>query len=186
MSSFEFAFSLFGLLLGLALAEVLGGLGTAVQSRRKIHIGWLTPMLGLLVALDVTSFWMLAWGIRDIIPIHYFSLMCGLFIIGLYYLVARITFPHDLGEWPDLDVYYFAHKHWVLGGIITCNLLGYAAEAAVGIHPFVGPVDPWVPIVFYAALVTAMWVKGWGANLAALLFLVAMYPGVGALLVAMG
>ena len=43
MSNFEFVFSLFGLLLGLALAEVLGGFGTAIQHRRKVKIGWLTP-----------------------------------------------------------------------------------------------------------------------------------------------
>ena len=60
MSNFEFVFSLFGLLLGLALAEVLGGLGTAIQSRRKVRIGWLTPLLGLVIALDLTSFWTIA------------------------------------------------------------------------------------------------------------------------------
>ena len=64
MSNFEFVFSLFGLLLGLALAEVLGGFGTAIQSRKKVRIGWLTPLMALLVALDITSFWMIAWSVR--------------------------------------------------------------------------------------------------------------------------
>ena len=43
MDAFNFVFSLFGLLLGLALAEVLGGFGTAMDSRRELRIGWLTP-----------------------------------------------------------------------------------------------------------------------------------------------
>jgi hypothetical protein len=36
MSEFEFVFTLFGLLLGLALAEILAGLGAALQLRRKV------------------------------------------------------------------------------------------------------------------------------------------------------
>ena len=43
MSSFEFVFSLFSLMLGLALANVLGGLGDALQERRKLNVGLLTP-----------------------------------------------------------------------------------------------------------------------------------------------
>jgi hypothetical protein len=110
MSSFEFVFSLFGLVLGLALAEVLGGFGSAIQSRRRHRVGWLTPLLGLFVALDLASFWILAWSIRDDIPADYFSMMAGLLITSLYYLVARLVFPGDREEWPDLDVYYFAHQ----------------------------------------------------------------------------
>jgi len=36
MDAFNFVFSLFGLLLGLALAEVLGGFGTALDARREV------------------------------------------------------------------------------------------------------------------------------------------------------
>ena len=115
MSNFEFVFSLFGLLLGLALAEVLGGFGTAIQSRRKVRVGWLTPLLGALVALDITSFWMVAWSVRDLLPADYATLLGGLLLIGLYYLIARITFPHYLADWPDFDAYYYEHRRWVLG-----------------------------------------------------------------------
>ena len=85
MSNFEFVFSLFGLLLGLALAEVLGGFGTAIQSRKKVRIGWLTPLMALLVALDITSFWMIAWSVREQVPAQYASLLGGLLLFGLYF-----------------------------------------------------------------------------------------------------
>src|SRR4029450_12291129 len=99
MTNFEFVFSLYGLLLGLALAEVLGGFGAAIQHRRKIRIGCLTPLLGLPVALDLPSFWMVAWSVRDLVPAHYVSLLGGLLIMGVYYLIARIAFPDDPGDW---------------------------------------------------------------------------------------
>ena len=75
MTNFRLVFSLFGLLLGLGLAEEVGGFGRAIQSRRKVRISWLTPMLGALVALDLTSFWMVAWSVRELVPAHYVSLL---------------------------------------------------------------------------------------------------------------
>lgn len=181
MSNFEFVFSLFGLLLGLALAEVLGGFGTAIQSRRKVRIGWLTPLLGLLVALDVTSFWMVGWSVRELVPAHYISLLGGLFIMGLYYLVARITFPHEVDEWPDYDAYYFEHRKWVLGGMVLCNGIALAALFALGAEPLEGAVNRWSLLIFMPALVAAMFVKGKQANVALLLLLVVQYPLVAAL-----
>ena len=176
MTSFELVFSLFGLLLGLALAEVLGGFGTAVQLRRKIHIGWLTPLLGGLVALDITSFWMIAWSVRELVPAHYVTLMGGLVLIGLYYLIARLTFPHDFDDWPDLDAYYFEHRQWVLGGAMACNLLAIVALVALGAEPLQGALTRWSMLVFIPAVIAAMFVKDKRANIALLALLVVQYP----------
>ena len=176
MSNFEFVFSLFGLLLGLALAEVLGGFGTAIQLRKKVRIGWLTPLLGLLVALDVTSFWMVAWSVRELVPAHYVTLLGGLVIMGLYYLIARLTFPHEFDDWPDLDAYYFEHRIWVLGGAMACNLIAIAALLAVGAEPLQGALNRWSMVIFIPAVVAAMLVKDKRANIVLLLVLVVQYP----------
>jgi len=176
LSNFEFVFSLFGLLLGLALAEVLGGFGSAIQHRRKVRIGWLTPLLGALVALDVTSFWMVAWDVRDLVPVHYVSLLGGLFLIGLYYLVARITFPHDFDECPDLDAYFFEHRKWVLGGIVLCNVIAIVVLMALGTQPLEGAANRWSLLLFIPGLAAAMVVKDKRANIALLLLLIVQYP----------
>src|SRR4051812_41015342 len=65
MTVFEFVFSLYSLLFGLALAQVFGGFGNALQERHKIRVGWLTPLLGLFVTFDITSFWEIAWELKD-------------------------------------------------------------------------------------------------------------------------
>jgi hypothetical protein len=176
VSNFEFVFSLFGLLLGLALAEVLGGFGSAVQLRRKVRIGWLTPLLGLIVALDVTSFWMVAWDVRDLVPAHYVSLLGGLIVIGLYYLVARITFPHDFDEWPELDDYYFEHRKWVLGGMVLVNLIALGALIALGSHPLGGAASRLSLLLFIPGLAAAMFVRNKRVNVALLLLLAVQYP----------
>lgn len=176
MDNFSFVFSLYGLLLGLALAEVLGGFGTAIQSRRKVRIGWLTPLLGLLVALDLTSFWMVAWSVRELVPVHYVSLLAGLAVMGLYYLVACLTFPDDLDEWPDLDAYYLEHRTWVLGGILLVNGIAIGTLTALGAQPLEGAANRWSLLVFIPALAAAMFVRGKRANIALLVLLVVQYP----------
>ena len=182
MTNFEFVFSLFGLLLGLALAEVLGGFGTAIQHRRKIRIGWLTPLLG--TPGRPRRYQLLDGGLewyRELVPAHYVSLLGGLVIIGLYYMIARITFPDDVDEWPDYDAYYFEHRKWVLGGAMLCNFIAIAVLLALGSKPLEGTLTRWSMVVFIPAVVAAMFVKDKRINVALLLLLIVQYPVVPAL-----
>lgn len=93
MSDFEFVFSLFGLMLGFSLAEVLGGFIRTIKARRHVRLGWLTPMLAVFVMLDLTSFWANAWDHRAAIPATYGVMVLGLAASGLYYFVASLLFP---------------------------------------------------------------------------------------------
>lgn len=176
MTNFEFVFSLFGLLLGLALSQLLGGFGRALQSRHKIRIGWLTPMLGLIVALDVTSFWLVAWEVRDALTPHFFVLICCFAVTGLYYLVARITFPDDHDEWPDYDAYFFRHKRMVLGGVLACNLLARAGQMLLGFDLFGQHVMVVVMAIFVPLVIAAIVARGRLWNTVALGLLLAQYP----------
>jgi hypothetical protein len=57
MTAFEFVFPLFGLLVGLTYTEMLSGLARALKSSRHVRIGWLVPLLGVLVLINLTMFW---------------------------------------------------------------------------------------------------------------------------------
>lgn len=121
MSSFEFIFTLFGLLLGLSLAEVLGGVVRIAKLRQNLRIGSLSPLLGGFVLLDLLSFWMGTWYYREAIPLLFTTLVFGLAVTGLYYLAASLVFPDRPEEWDDLDDYYLAHRRQVLGAVFLCN-----------------------------------------------------------------
>jgi hypothetical protein len=176
LTNFEFVFSLFGLLLGLSLAELLGGFGRTLQKRAKLRIGWLLPLLGLLVLLDVSSFWLVAWAVRDVLPIAYFPMMMGLLICCLYYLVATLVFPHDLAEWPELDDYYFAHRSQVIGGMILCNLLALVGVTILGVNPMSSVHSQVSALLFLVSAAALLLVRGKRANLALLVFIVLQYP----------
>jgi hypothetical protein len=127
MSPLEFVFSLFGLVLGFSLVEVLSGLVKTVKLRGKVRIGWLVPLLGFFVMVDLTSFWSIAWVLREKIPANYAVLLLGLTISGLYYFSASMVFPDKPEEWPDFDAWAAAHKRQVMGGIFASNLMATAA-----------------------------------------------------------
>lgn len=143
MSPFELVFALFGLLLGLAIAEVLGGFARVLKLKRiggvgaDVRIGWLTPLLGLLVILDQTSFWLTAYNIREVIPANYLTLIVVLAIVGTYYLVSTLIFPDDPEKWPDFDHHYDRQNRLVLGAMLVANLavLFLAAALAAGMGP---------------------------------------------------
>jgi hypothetical protein len=173
MSPFEFVFSLFGLLLGLSLAEVLGGLARTLKQRRAVRLGWLTPLLGLLVMLDLASSWALAYSLKDVIPGNFLTLVIGLVVTGLYYLAATLVFPDDAQKWRDLDDYYFEHKKQVLGGILASRVLARAAQFALG-------TAGWAYFPAFAAFVVlalaAMFARGKTANIAVLTVFLLLYP----------
>lgn len=125
MSSFQLVFTVFNLLLGLAVAEVLRGFAKALKIRRggqKIRVGWLTPLLGLYFILDVAGFWMKAWEAQGSVHASYATLITVLFIVGVYYLVATLIFPDDPNEWPDFDDWYDRESRLVIGGMIFTNI----------------------------------------------------------------
>lgn len=122
MSGFEFIFSLMGLLLGLALAEGLGGLARCLKASHKVRIGWPTALLGLFVSCDVVSFWMYGWALREVLPISWPVLFGGFVLTAVYYVSASLVFPADIEACNDLDAHFDQHRRTVLAGILACNI----------------------------------------------------------------
>lgn len=117
MSAFEFFFGFYGLILGLSVVEVITGGARILKRRRRIRVGYLTPMLALMVLLDLSGFWSTSWVRYQTIEVTPPLLVVGLAIAGAYYLAASLVFPDDLDAWPSLDDFYDTHKGWVIGGI---------------------------------------------------------------------
>ena len=131
MSDFEFYFSFYGLLLGLSVAEVATGFLNAVGTRRATRVGWLTLMLATFIFLDISSFWIYAWGIRESLTVGWATVFGGLFVALAYYLAAGLVFPRQIVEWPDLDEHYWAHKRFVIAGILVANTVVFGQTLMV-------------------------------------------------------
>lgn len=166
MSDFEFIFALFGLLLGLSIAEVLGGLARAIEARLRpgtaVRIGWLTPLLGAFVMLDLLSFWQAAWVVRDAVAVSGKALMAVTLFASAYYLAARLVFPRDADEQPDLDAYFFRVRRVVIGvlfALLLCQLAFYASLPTIAPH-LLRPLALGLTAILALLMATAMLVRG--------------------------
>lgn len=177
MSGFEFIFSLFGLILGLALAEGLGGLARALKASHRVRIGWPTALLGLFVSCDVVTFWMYGWELRDLLPLSWPVLFGGFVVTAIYYVAASLVFPDDPSEWGDLNGYFDKHRRKVFGGILLCNIVLLGSTIALTGWGWAGSVR--VIIVtwsFFPVAWLAIVTKDRRIVLACLVWLIMLYP----------
>jgi hypothetical protein len=181
MSEFEFIFALFGLLLGLSIAELLGGFARAIEARLQpgaaLRIGWLTPLLGVFVLLDLLSFWMAAWVTRDLVRISGETLMAVTFFAGAYYLAARLVFPRDPAETPDMDAHFFRVRRLVLGAMFVLMLcqIGWYASLPRLAPLLLHPLSLGLTLVLAGLMIAAMLVRGAVASRVVMVALVARY-----------
>lgn len=137
MTEFEFVFPLFALLVGLSMAEMLSGLAQALKSKRDIRIGWLTPLLGTIILINLAMFWQGSWEIRDEISATSASLVLVLVVGGCYFLAASMVFPSWGSEVSDLDVHFMENRTVALLAIAACNL-AYFIRIAIVSHERIG------------------------------------------------
>lgn len=138
MSDFEFIFALFGLLLGLSLAEILAGLARTIETRlhraAAKRIGWLTPLLAAFVLLDLLSFWQSAWLVRDMMSVSRHTLFAVTIFASAYYLAAHLVVPRAIGENFDFDEHFFRVRRVVIGillGLLFWQLAWFATIPAL-------------------------------------------------------
>jgi hypothetical protein len=162
MSEFEFIFALFGLLLGLSLTEVLGGLGRAIEVHLRpdapVRIGWLTPLLGAFVILDLLSFWQAAWVNRDIVGVSGESLLAVTAFASAYYLAAYLVFPRNAESLADFDTHFFRVRRIVIGVmfvLLLCQLAWYASVPELAVR-LMRPLALGLTAVLIALMIFAM------------------------------
>ena len=187
MSSFEFVFSLFGLLLGLSLAEVLTGFANTVRARRPMarggrpesRLGWLTPTLGLLLIIDLVSFWQNAWREKAALIVGLNPMLYVTLLASIYYVAASLVFPRDGDDWPDLDDYYMANKNFVLGAVLFVNVLVIVGYWLLHGLAFITPAFGVVWALFISLAIGLLATRNKRLNLVLLCAAISLYWGAG-------
>ncbi|MDQ3040300.1 MAG: hypothetical protein M3R16_10970 [Pseudomonadota bacterium] len=123
MSQFEFFMAFYGLLLGLAVAELLLGFGNLVRAARQPRWGVLTPLLGLNIFVQLIASFADAWMKLKGVSIDFAGITAPSLIGVSFFAAAILVTPRDAGEWPSLDDYYFARGRWAVAALISVNML---------------------------------------------------------------
>ena len=161
MSNFEFVFSLLGILLGLGLAELLGGLARMMKRRPRVKLGWATGLLATFTTLETVLFWRVVWRARNNLPDQSPALLAGFVICALYYFACALTFPDEFEGRENLDGYFMEEKGRVVGALLAAQTLAY------GLRPLVMGEASWSYMAWFDwASLAIIYVAGFVAILA--------------------
>lgn len=172
MSAFEFFFSLYGLVLGLSVVEIIGGVARLTHDAKGVRIGLLTPVLIGVLLTDLCGFWVTAYLIYNDKPLNYLVIVLSLFAASLYYLAASIVLPRDLSQEPDLDEVYLRHRRLIMACIAVAGLVmfefipsltpaGFAQRLAF----WTNLSHCWQPLTFFACIAAIMLTRNRSVNL---------------------
>lgn len=143
----------------------------------EVRIGWLVPLLGLLVITDQINFWLTFYVLQDHVPADFLAMLGVLAIIGGFYLISTFVFPAHPEIWPDFDAYYFRVRRIVVGGLLAVNLATLAFALGVvlmgaDLARTTGTQNLWANVaaqLFLPILVALLVVKGKRAHLGLLI-----------------
>jgi hypothetical protein len=123
LGQFEFFMTLYGLLLGLAVAELFGGLARIIQERTRPRIGIMAPLLGVILLIELVATFIDAWRNLRSVSIELTELAIPTTVALTYFALAAILVPRDFQEWPNLDGYFDHRRRWIIGLFLTANPL---------------------------------------------------------------
>ncbi|GAA3885207.1 hypothetical protein GCM10022276_00140 [Sphingomonas limnosediminicola] len=137
MDKLNWVFSLYAVVLGLTLAEVLTGFARSIRLRHTAlrqhndghRLGLLTPLLAIFLMLDISSFWVVAWTLQDRISVGPMTLAFGLLVTGLYYVAASWVFPEPEERGNNLDDHFFRQKGLIFSLIFASNITTYLGRS---------------------------------------------------------
>ncbi|MCX9146789.1 hypothetical protein [Erythrobacter sp. WG] len=175
MEEFDYAVTLFGLLLGLALTEALAGLARALKSRHHVRIGWSTAMLGILVACDVVTFWVYGWQMRQFVSARWPVMFAGFVVTGIYFVAASLIFPASPQD--DHEAHFAANYRLVLAGVLICNIALYAwVVSIVGADRMFTARNIVISWSLLPATLIAIFARERGVVLGCIGWMIALYP----------
>lgn len=160
--AFSFTFGFYGLLLGLAVAEVASGFSRAYDERRKRRLGFVAPLFATLLLVDLITFWVNAWAYRDLKDVNYLTAY-GVAIVALfYYFAATQVFPKAT-ETDTLDDHIMESRRVVALCVLSSNLIEQIPPSYLAYTtPWpLSEVAPWLSLnsIYYVMLVIAAFAK---------------------------
>lgn len=131
MSAFEYVFTFYGLLLGLAAANVATGFADMWRDRRAIAVGLCTPLLAVIVLLGSMNLWLRFWDSRDIAEPGPWQMISFAAFALPYVFLSRAMFP-GAGGATSLEDHYLEHRRVMLLALATPPVVSLMSAATLG------------------------------------------------------
>ena len=105
MSDFEYIAGFYGLLLGLAVANVAVAFADMFRDRDRIAIGWAPPLLAAVVLLGSMNTWLSMWNVHQEVMVDAWQMIAALGICLPYVFISRAMTPPEGAETALEDHY---------------------------------------------------------------------------------
>jgi hypothetical protein len=123
MDKFSFFFAFYGLLLGLAVAELLSAFGAYVRARGFKGIEPQTGLLSLYVFVCICATWLDAWAALRTVDLSFAGLAGPVVVATGLYLVASVVFPREAADLAAMADYYARRKRFVVGLLLALEFV---------------------------------------------------------------
>ena len=162
MDAFSYLSVLLSIILGLAIAQLLQGIGQLLQARGRVRWYWpAAAWMPALLLIYVQSWWAM-FGMRNIQGWTFGAFSVVLLQTILEYLLAALIAPLSFGEAPiDLRVHYFAQARAFFVTLMLTLLVSLAKDPVLS-----GSLTGSVNLAFHLVLIAmcaacAIWMAEW-------------------------
>lgn len=131
MSAFEYLFTFYGLLLGLAAANVATGFADMWRDRREVSVGVCTPLIAVIVLLGCMNLWLSFWTPAQFTDLDPWRMISTAGVALPYVFVSRAMFPGGGGA-TSLEDHYLAHRRIMLIALTIPPVVALTAGALRG------------------------------------------------------
>jgi hypothetical protein len=123
VDSFSYFIVFYSLILGLALAELLGGFALLVRAHALRKLEAQTALVAILTLLCIVTEWIDAWHSLKSVTVDLAGLWAPVLLAIAYYLAAAVVFPHREADHERLADYYQERRPFIIGMILAASLL---------------------------------------------------------------
>lgn len=132
MSGFEYLFTFYGLLLGIAVANVATGFADMWRGHAEVRPGTLIPLLGGFLLIAASHQWVSFWGGREVLTMGPGTLLICIGVALPYIFASQAMRPRNEAEWKSLDEYYLAHRRILLTSVMLPPVVSLIFNFAMG------------------------------------------------------
>lgn len=123
MDRFSFFFGFYGLILGLAVTELLGGVTAMVRHHALKKLEAQTALLAVLTFIAICGTWIDAWDLLQSVTLDFSDLWAPVLLAMAYYLAAGVIFPREREQFTHLHMYFAARKRFAVSMLWAAFLL---------------------------------------------------------------
>lgn len=145
MGPFDYLFSFYGLLLGIAVANVAIGFADMWRDSEKIAVGTCPPLVASSVLLGGMNVWLQMWHARPDVIVDGPQMIAAAAISLPYVFVSRAIFPgaEDHKE-RSLEEHYLNHRKLILILLAIPTLISVASHIVLDQITYAGWEAWWV------------------------------------------